>query len=356
MEEKRLLNFDILRVFAAYMIVVLHLSSNYVDVDFISSLVRMGVPLFIMISGAFLLDPGKNVSGHELFAIYIPKVIGIFLVWSAFYALVTQDIFAKISELGFAKGCESIDWSVFGKSWILGHYHMWYFYMLVGLYLIVPFLRAIVKAGKQELLTYFLVLCLIITSVTKLNQEIWQNEILSGVLDKLGLTFVFGYVGYFVAGYYFNHYQFTTKRAKFIYVMGILAYIMTANSGVFFPTPQEATQITDYVVSYTPVFFSNFSPTVFVMTFAMFLFFARLRDKNFGKLFNAVGYFMPKYMLVVYLVHPFVIGFLTVNNLLMMSVGYRSLIINSIIVFLVSLIISMIIRRFCQLMKKLRKN
>ncbi len=50
----------------------------------------------------------------------------------------------------------------FCNSFINGHYHMWFLFMIVGLYLIVPFLlRPIVR--DEKLLRYFLLLTLIFT-------------------------------------------------------------------------------------------------------------------------------------------------------------------------------------------------
>ena len=71
-ESQRLYQLDILRILAAFAIVVLHICSrNFSQISieksewqqfaFINGLTRWAVPVFIMISGSLFLNPSKKI-------------------------------------------------------------------------------------------------------------------------------------------------------------------------------------------------------------------------------------------------------------------------------------------------------
>ena len=74
--KKRILYLDVLRIFAALMVVMIHVSAQYVNnmsnnlTDFMignvfDSLSRVAVPIFAMISGAVMLDESKQYSTKD---------------------------------------------------------------------------------------------------------------------------------------------------------------------------------------------------------------------------------------------------------------------------------------------------
>ena len=74
---------DLLRILACLMVVFIHVSAfgmlsgvgsfNWHIGNIYDSLVRSAVPLFVMISGAFLLS--KNISYKEIFSKYILRIL-----------------------------------------------------------------------------------------------------------------------------------------------------------------------------------------------------------------------------------------------------------------------------------------
>jgi len=71
-------NLDLLRVLASFMVILLHVSTKYVVENigspnlyftignFFNSITRISVPIFVMLSGAFILDNVKN-KDYEFF-------------------------------------------------------------------------------------------------------------------------------------------------------------------------------------------------------------------------------------------------------------------------------------------------
>lgn len=119
LQKERVVFIDYLRVFATFAVVVLHVSAQnwYVtDVNgfewqtfnIYDSLVRWGVPVFLMISGALFLD--RDISLEEMYKKYLLRMVIAFCYWSIVYMLLDR---------GGTIGNRI-------EAAILGHYHMWF--------------------------------------------------------------------------------------------------------------------------------------------------------------------------------------------------------------------------------------
>jgi len=388
--RNRLVNYDLLRIFAAYLIVMLHLSVQYIhqapasyeayiqwkSAIAFSAFSRIGVPIFIMLSGLFLLNPNKNISILSIFTKYLPKIVLIFLFWTFFYAFAEQDFYRQLFESDFQfQNCwAAMDHTLFWHSVLRGNYHMWYLYMLAGLYLITPFVRIIAAHATTRQFVYFTVLCMGITFVTKFNEDEWHIKPIAQVLDTLSLTFVFGYVGYFLAGFFLDklfgeslfmksfscfkqplHFALKSQKEYYwrtlkyisnainkqvivVYILGIAAFIFTvlwtiqANPMFGFRVPEL-------------ILFSNYSPTIFLMSFAVFTFIARWKDIRFPKVLRIMAKRLPQYMLLVYMLHPFIIVETRRSSILMETSTALSLPVNAFIIFLISLFVSILLKQ-----------
>src|SRR5690554_778372 len=98
--KNRVLSLDLLRVIACLLVILLHTSANYVVVmedypttfamnswqagNIFDSLSRSAVPLFVMLSGTFMLDPSRDIPNSKLISKII-KLITTFLFWAVAY-------------------------------------------------------------------------------------------------------------------------------------------------------------------------------------------------------------------------------------------------------------------------------
>lgn len=149
---KRTAYFDYLRVLATVAVMLLHIAAQNWSVsnvngygwnvfNFFDSIVRWGVPVFVMISGALFLEhdiPLENILKKNVF-----RLITAFVAWASFYALTTKVFLHK-------------SWTTFAADLVRGHYHMWFLPMIIGLYLCVPILRRIIL--DQAVMKYYLFL------------------------------------------------------------------------------------------------------------------------------------------------------------------------------------------------------
>jgi len=182
---------------------------------------KFSICIFMMVSGLLFLNPKKTITLKSLYRKNIVRIATSFLFWSVAYALF--GLWVKIGTNGFS-GSHIHDFfiDVFN-----GNYHIWFCYMIIGIYMIVPFLRLI--SSDEKLMKYFLLLSVILASIVPVLQLLPASicEPLDIVVRQLRVTFVMGWVGIFVLGYYLSYCNITKKAEIIIYILGILSLIFT---------------------------------------------------------------------------------------------------------------------------------
>ena len=133
---------------------------QYRSAVLIRNLMFWSVPCFVMVTGALLLDPSRNISYTKVFGKYIPRMLAALVVFSALFLLV---------DIGFGFTSWSRDTvPEFFKSLLTGQgqwSHMWYLYTMIGLYLIMPVLHAFVRVSDRKALGALTLIFFIFLSV-----------------------------------------------------------------------------------------------------------------------------------------------------------------------------------------------
>lgn len=109
------------------------------------------VPCFIMVTGALLLRPDKQIGYKKLFGKYIARALKAILVFGVLF-VVLEAIFnpAMRTWPAFLGGV----YEVFtGGTWA----HMWYLYCLLGLYLLLPAYKKVAAASDERDIRYLLI-------------------------------------------------------------------------------------------------------------------------------------------------------------------------------------------------------
>ena len=178
--SNRIVWVDLLRLIAMIMVITAHCTDMYnarPQADpmagfwgaFISSLMRPSVPLFAMMTGLLLLPVRE--SAKDFYRKRIPRVLIPMVLWSVIYYLIPW--FTGV--IGMDKSSISIMFPyVYEPSQELSESlsnialipftfnfyttHMWYLYMLIGLYLFMPFFSAWVEKRDKTLTKIYLVL------------------------------------------------------------------------------------------------------------------------------------------------------------------------------------------------------
>lgn len=292
MKEKRILYLDGLRLVSALAVVVIHLSATgysralsgsyeWVVCLCYNGLARFAVPVFVMISGAMYLDPGRVVIMKHMVQ-KAGKIMAVFLAWSLAYALTEA-----MKDYPVFSGDYFL--SVAHKA-VTGHYHMWYLYMIAVLYLATPFLRPI--AADRNLLKQFILLTFLLNHAAALPGLIpgWEDTVTT-VRENSNLGIFSGFTGYYCLGYYLHTERFTKKQARMIGLLALALPVTAVVAGCVFQMPM--------------LLISQQMPHIFLYSAGVFLLFKRAthRLERSSLLKDAIGK-LAACSFGVYLVHP----------------------------------------------------
>ena len=319
---------DLLRICAAFMVVLIHLSAEnwsyyaynsteWFVCHFFDSLGQSAVPLFVMISGMFLLNPEKLLTMEMLWKKYCKRILLIFIVWSAGYAFVFYVLWPVLQ--GYPPG-----WAVAWQMTWKGHYHLWYCKMLLGLYLLMPFLKKI--TAEKTLMEYFLILTAVFTVIV----PVLPFQVVKGFMSDTFFYFTLGFTGYFVLGYYLKTVVLSGRQQIFIYLAGICGLLFTVFGSVY-----KAYQIGLPYGYYDPQL-----PNVVCMTIAIFVFF-QYHANTVANRYNKAVRIVSGCTLGIYLLHPMVMVVLQKLGIgVMMCPLYISIPLVTVTTFLISLCIT----------------
>ena len=151
---------------------------------------------------------------------------------------------------------------------IEGPYHFWYIYMMIGVYLLIPFLRRITE--NKTLMEVFIILFLVFEFLTNYGPVLPViGTTIDEVLGYASFHFTLGYTGYFVAGYYFHKFSVSKRLEIILYIFGII-FLFGAGGLCFFTSINDSIgfNITSYLL-----------PNVAIESFAIYTFFVKRVSK-----------------------------------------------------------------------------
>lgn len=193
---------------------------RWVVVDIYQSLARIAVPVFIMLTGALLLQPAKKESIGVFFKKRWSRIGFPFIFWGAIYfAWDFLVVRVPFSAGAIIQGILNGPYSQF-----------WYLYVLFGLYLLTPVLRIFMANADPAVIKYFLVV-----SLTGLAVMPIFGSLIPYTLNVNVFT-VTGFVGYFVLGAYLLTVQVRRSTITIFMILGIAlttigTYILAATVG-----------------------------------------------------------------------------------------------------------------------------
>lgn len=127
------------------------------------------VPCFVMVTGALLLDKNRAVTIRDIFRKYILRILIALVAFSLIFALF--DTLMNKDGAGiafFGKGILNV---LTGSGWA----HMWYLYLLIGLYLLLIAYRAVANHVSDTEYRYLLIVYAVFLSLLPLLQ-MWNAK------------------------------------------------------------------------------------------------------------------------------------------------------------------------------------
>lgn len=333
-----------LRIVSTIAVIVIHVSAIFLyenNMDhsnwwiglFFAGSMRFCVPIFVMISGVLLLPNIYTLKVH--FQKRFIRVILPFLFWSAIYIAIDLILLLLKGEpviiidvlkhvmIGFLFGARG---------------HLWYIYMILGLYLLVPFIQKWIHHYNKSEVYLFIILWTITLIIN------WFIPSISGEKGYnfgkgIDLTYFSGFVGYLILGYFLSISDIIKYKVNTISIIMIILGLASTFIGSYFVSVPNG--------DFSRNFIRYLTPNVALLAIGIFLFF----KKNFNKPIpqrhlNLLIQKIDKYSYGIYLSHMFSLSILSsigINrNFISPILG---IILTTILCLIMSLLITIIINR-----------
>lgn len=212
MKNKKNLTIEMLRIIACFLVIVCHTNGwGFDKLTFnlpwflsigIYLISKTAVPIFFMITGALYLK--KDYSYKEMlkkifFRIVVPLVL--------FSAIRYFKDYRQISLRNFMRFLKNLL-----SAKILIHY--WFLYALMGLYLIIPFIRKMILNFENKDYIIFFTIWIGFSGILPIIQHYGAFTITS----NFDIPLVAGYIGYLILGHYMLNYININKNKKKLFI------------------------------------------------------------------------------------------------------------------------------------------
>ncbi|MBR3758233.1 MAG: acyltransferase [Bacteroidaceae bacterium] len=287
MKEERIVFLDYLRIFACFLVMMVHASEAFYGVGetpilseshklwiaIWDGMSRISVPLFVITSAYLLVPMSGAQSWSDFFKRRFLRIIPPMAVFMVIYALLSvwqegwtwKDAFVALCQLPL--------------NFPMNAFHLWFMYPLIGLYLLIPILSPWLRVATAKQERIFLYLWTLTTCMPFINKfhgdvfgQCWWNQYYM-------LYDFSGYPGYLVLGHYIRyHIDWSTIKRRTVGLtcltggtaFTILSFYIQAEPG----TPQ--------LVSDLEIAWCFCIINCVVATFGAFLLFTTIKRECFG--------------------------------------------------------------------------
>jgi len=179
------------------------------------SLVRWCVPVFVMISGALLLDPGKKEDLKVFYIKRLSRLLIPIIFWSAFFLMWTA--------IKGAMNGEPLRTGHLAKGLLSGrpYYHMWFLYMILSLYLFTPFIRIIISASSRYEIVALVTFLFIFSALNAIGEKLGLYE------SKLFINWFLYFLPYFILGHIVKTSKITITK-NILFMIFCMSVFLTA--------------------------------------------------------------------------------------------------------------------------------
>lgn len=246
---------------------------------------RWAVPVFLMCSGALMNDPARELSLKKLFSKYILHFVVVFTLWAGLYELVRIYPAIGSTSLRVLIG-QAAQNMIHGTT----HYHLYYFYLVLALYLALPLTRLIAAHADQGQLRYILALWFLTGSLLPFLQCYDGVAALIPTFFQYDLPAIYLCPGLGLLGYYMG--QYPPKR-----LLGPMGVFLLSFVVVFLMTWKRSVE----AGSFDGFYLDAYNPFVLLMAAGLF---AMSQKAVLGPRTARVVHLLSSASFCIYLSHP----------------------------------------------------
>lgn len=226
---KRIVFLDYLRVFACFLVMLVHASENYYGatgsvagpqsflateadrlwVSLYDGFSRMSVPLFIIVSAYLLVPMREDQNMWQFYRRRFRRILPPFIVFMLLYSTLPV-LWGQIDGSTSVKDLSRL---LLNFPTLAGH--LWFMYPLICLYLFIPMISAWLRKASAGEERFFVLLFLISTCMPYLHR--WFGEIWGECFwNEFHVLWYFsGYLGYLVLAHYIRVHLTWSRHKRF---------------------------------------------------------------------------------------------------------------------------------------------
>ena len=262
-DRSRIVFLDYVRVFACFLVMVVHASENYYPapgatdmagpqsllasetdrlwVSVYDGFSRMSVPLFMIVSAYLLVPMKEGMSMWKFYRHRFMRVLPPFLFFMVLYSTLPM-LWGQIDGATSARDLSRL---LLNFPTLAGHF--WFLYPLISLYLFIPIISPWLRNASAREEQFFIALFLLSTCMPYLNR--WFGEVWGQCFwnEYHMLWYFSGYLGYLVLAHYIRV-HLAWPRGKRICIGSLLllvgalttigSFYVQATPGVIHVTPE----------------------------------------------------------------------------------------------------------------------
>jgi surface polysaccharide O-acyltransferase-like enzyme len=252
--------------------------------NLLDSFIRPCAGLFVMISGKLVLGSSRDDGYLSFVWKRCTRILAPFVLWSLIYSFYE----AWMHGVAFS-------WVGFGKEFLEGptEYHLWFMYMILGLYLLSPLLRRFVRQASPAQKSL---------AVAAWFTFVVVNFVWPEVGSYIPYNVLVGYGGFFMLGYILDKSSLFRHKTGWL-VAAAAAVIILDSGGSWYLNLQDIGVLNEK-------FYGGMTPVVALQTALAFLI---LRNKGQGwlsgrPLLRRLTNYLSRESYNIYLIHPLVIS------------------------------------------------
>lgn len=208
--KKRNLTIDLIKACAILGVLVIHVDSAVLTQNLVGTfswtsglfwgvLFRASVPLFLMASGAIMLDYDKTLSLKKLYFHNIARIVVAMLVWGFGYKLY------HLWQAG-QMNLPMIWYSIKRLLLFDQEFHFYYIHMILIVYVFLPITRIFCEKADKKLLVYAICVWAVLGIIYPTIKTFKPFTLLSGLTGQWAINLTFASIGYGILGYYLKNY------------------------------------------------------------------------------------------------------------------------------------------------------
>ena len=262
MDTKRIVFLDYIRVFACFMVMLVHASENFYGapgstdmagpqsllaseadrlwVSLYDGFSRMSVPLFMIVSAFLLVPMREGMSAMEFYRRRAMRILPPFFIFIVLYSTIPM----LWNQIDLTTCMHDLSRTFINFPTLAGH--LWFMYPLIGLYLFIPVISPWLSKVSAKEERFFLWLFALSTCMPYLNR--WCGELWGQCFwNEFHIFWYFsGYLGYLVLAHYIRvHLDWSIARRVVVggvmtlvgAIWTILSFYVQAEPGILHDTP-----------------------------------------------------------------------------------------------------------------------